>query len=243
MAKSPEDPKEIFEEIIHDYQDIFHDDLTSILLYGSAAGKDYRAGKSDINFMIVLSEAGIENLDLAFKTVDKWRKKKVAIPLFLTRVYVETSTDTFPIEYLNFQRNHHLVYGEDILKELSFDHDLLRLQCEREIKGKLLLLRESFLESHGRGRFLKNIINDSLQAFLAIFIALLFLQGKDIPDKKRSVIEDTCETFEMDKALFHKLLDIREQKIKPGDQELREIFKGYLKEIRGLTKKVDELGG
>lgn len=243
MAKIPEDPKEIFEEIVEDYRNIFKDDLMSIILYGSAAGKDYRPGKSDINFMIVLSEEGIDNLDRALKVVTGWRKRKVAVPLFLTRGYVETSTDAFPVEYLNFQRNHRLVYGDDILKELSFRNDLIRLQCEREIKGKLLLLRESFLESNANGRMLRDIIHESLQAFLAIFAALLFLKGNEIPDKKRSIIENTCETFDMDKAFFNTLLDIREQKIKPRDQELRDIFKGYLKEIRRLAKKVDELGG
>ena len=243
MAKIPKDPKEIFQEITDDYKDVFGGDLISIILYGSAAGKDYRPGKSDINFMIILSDEGIENLDKTFGIVTKWRKRKVATPLFLTRGYVGTSTDVFPIEYLNFQRNHVLVYGEDILKDLSFNHDFIRLQCEREIKGKLLLLREAFLESSGKGRALKNIISQSVQAFLAIFSALLFLKGLDIPENRRSIIETTCETFEINSALFKKLLDIRERKIKPNDTDLLDIFKEYLKEIRKLSKIVDELGG
>jgi predicted nucleotidyltransferase len=243
MSKIPKDPKEIFQEITDAYKGIFGDDLISIILYGSAAGKDYRPGKSDINFMVVLSEQGIEDLDKAFKTVARWQKRKVTVPLFLTKGYVETSTDVFPIEYLNFQRNHVLVYGDDILKDLAFNNEFIRLQAEREIKGKLLLLRESFLESAGKGRGLKGIINQSLQAFLAIFQALLYLKGLDIPDDKRSIIKAACETFGMDHGLFNKLLDIREQKIKPKDTDLLETYKKYLKEIRGLSKIVDNLGG
>ena len=98
MAKTVQDPKEIFPAIIDDYKGLFGDDLVSIILYGSAAGRDYRPGKSDINFMIVLSEEGIERLDLAFKVVETWQKRKVAIPLFLTELYVESSLDVFPIE-------------------------------------------------------------------------------------------------------------------------------------------------
>ena len=244
MAKIPQNPKEIFQEIIDEYMDLFGNDLISIILYGSATGKDYRPGKSDINFMIILSEEGIENLDSAFKAVTRWQKRKVAIPLFLTRGYIETSTDVFPIEYLNFQRNHILVYGEDILKDLTFNPELIRLQCEREIKGKLLLLRESFLESAGKGRILRTVINQSIQAFLAIFDAMLFLKEQEIPEQgKRAVIKAVCETFDMDVSLFERLLDIKEQKIKPKDTELNEIFKDYLKEIRKLSKIVDELGG
>ena len=243
MAKIPKDPNEIYKEIIDDYKDLFGDDLISIILYGSATGRDYRPGKSDINFMIVLSEEGIENLDRALKTVAKWQKRKVAVPLFLTLHYVETSTDVFPIEYLNFQRNHMLVYGDDILEDLSFNPELIRIQCEREIKGKLLLLRESFLESAGKGRILKEVISQSIQAYLAIFDALLFLKDQEIPQEKRTIIKATCETFGMDKQLFEKLLDIKEQKIKLNDIEIISIFQEYLKEIRRLSKIVDELGG
>jgi hypothetical protein len=242
MAKRVQDPKEIFPEIIADYKGVFDDDLVGIILYGSATGRDYRPGKSDINFMIVLSEQGIEHLDKAFKIVSKWQKSKVAIPLFLTEHYVETSVDVFPIEYLNFQRNHILVHGKDSLKDLSFSPEFIRLQCEREIKGKLLLLREAFLESAGKARALKDLINQSLQAFLAIFDALLYLKEKEIPIERREIVKATCETFDMDMNLFERLLDIKEQKVKLDDAGIKAVFQDYLKEVRKLSKIVDTLG-
>jgi len=243
MAKSPENPKEIFEEIIADYKAAFGEDLKGIILYGSATGGSYIPGKSDINFMILLSEAGIENLDRAFKTVAKWRKRNVAIPLFLTRNYVETSLDVYPIEYLNLQHNHILVHGEDILKDLSFNPDFVRLQCEREIKGKLLLLREAFLETTGKKGGLIEVIGQSISAFVAIFEALLFLQGRDPIQGKRDIIRSTCELFDLDAGLFEKLIDIKEQRLKPDEPTLNALFKSYLSEVRKLSKLVDALGG
>ena len=243
MGKSPRDPKEIFPEIMTTYKDVFGDDLVSIILYGSAAGNDYRPGKSDINFIIVLSEKGIESLDKAFEIQKKWRKRNVAIPLFLTESYVSTSTDVFPIEYLNLQRNHVLVYGKDILKDLSFDWEFVRLQCEREIKGKLLLLREAFFESLGKGDALKRVIGNSISAIIAIFEALLYLKEKDLPAEKRQVIKSISEVFDIDAALFQKLLDIKEDKIKLGAAEVNQLYKDYLKEIMKLSKQVDALGG
>ena len=243
MSKSPKDPREIFPEFIADYQALFGDDLVSIILYGSATGEGYRPGKSDINFMVVLSEKGMERLDLVFEKVKKWRKRNVATPLFLTEGYVETSLDVYPIEYFNFQRDHILVYGKDILKDLAFDNELLRLQCEREIKGKLMLLRDAFINSAGKGRALKELIGRSLLAFIAIFRALLYLKGKDIPRGKREIVKASTEAFDRDGAVFERLLDIREDKIKPDDGEILDLFKNYLKEIRELSKQVDELGG
>jgi hypothetical protein len=243
MAKNVKDPKEIFPDITTDYKDIYGDDLISIMLYGSATGKDYRPGKSDINFMIVLSEEGIERLDRAFEVVKKWRKRNVAIPLFLTENYVETSTDVFPIEYLNFKSNYVPVYGKDILKDLSFKPEFIRLQCEREIKGKLLLLREAYLETSGKGRALKDVIGQSIRAFVAIFEALLYVKELELPTERIKVIHATAQAFDIDSSVFEKLLDVKDDKIKPGDDEMRGLFQKYLAEVRKLSKQVDALGG
>jgi hypothetical protein len=242
MSKAPENPKDIFQEITDDYKGVFRNDLVSIILYGSATGKAYIPGKSDINFMIILTKAGIENLDKAFKTVDKWQKRNVAIPLFLTEHYVETSMDVFPIEYLNFQQNYVLVYGKDILKDLSFHHELVRLQCEREIKGKLLLLREAYMETSGKGKSLKEVIKQSIPAFVAIFEALLFLKDIEIPAEKRGMIKATCEAFGLDAGLFERLLGIKEEKTKPVEAEMNALFKAYLAEVRKLSVLADSMG-
>lgn len=243
MAKNIKDPKEIFPDITADYKDVFGDDLVGIMLYGSATGKDYRSGKSDINFMIVLSEEGIERLDKAFEIVKKWRKRNVAIPLFLTENYVETSTDVFPIEYLNFKSNYVPVYGKDILKDLSFKPEFIRLQCEREIKGKLLLLREAYLETSGKGRALKGVISQSTRAFVAIFEALLHVKGLELPKEKLQIIRATAQAFDLDSSVFEKLLDVKEDKVKLSDEDMRRLFQAYLTEVRKLSKLVDALGG
>ena len=243
MARSPKDPKEIFPEITADYKGVFGEDLVSIILYGSAAGGDYRPGKSDINFMVVLSENGIDRISKAFRIVTKWRKRNVAVPLLLTEDYLKDSLDTFPIEYLNFQREHLLVFGKDILEGLEFDPRFLRLQCEREIKGKLLLLREAFLESNGKARALSGLIGRSLAAFIAIFEALIFMKGGDLPAGKGEIVKAGCNAFDLDEALFGRLLEIKRETFKPGDAEIMPLLEGYLTEVGKLAKQVDELGG
>jgi hypothetical protein len=241
MAKAPQDPKDIFQEITSDYKAVFGDDLVSIILYGSATGQDYQPGKSDINFMIILKEAGIERLDRAFDMVRIWRKRKVATPLFLTENYVETSLDVFPIEYLNFQRHHTVVHGKGVLADLPLKLQFIRLQCEREIKGKLLLLRHAFLDTDGKSRAMKNVISQSLGAFAAISEALLYLKGLEAPRGRRNKIRAMAEAFQLDPSMFETLLDIKEEKKKPSSDEMKRIFQTYLGEIRKLAVLVDEL--
>ena len=241
MSKIPKQPDEIFSDIIDDYQQLFGDDLIAIVLYGSAASGDYIAGQSDINFMVILSEQGVDLFDRALDLVSKWKKRNVATPLFLSEAYIRTSLDVFPIEYLNLQNNYKLVHGRDILKDLTFHDEYLRLQCEREVKGKLLLLREAFLESQGKGKRLQQVMADSLGAFVAIFSTLLHLKGEEIPQHKREIIRVFCRAFEMDGGLFEKLLDIKEKRIKLQSSELIAVFTAYLKEVQKLWKMVDEL--
>ena len=242
MAKHPEDPRTIFPDIIDDYKTLFGEDLVSIILYGSATGQDFRSGKSDINFMIVLTEDGIEQLDHAFGVVKKWRKIGVAVPLFLTEEYVKGSLDVFPIEYLNFQHNHVPVFGKEILKDLEFNPEFLRLQCEREIKAKLLLLREAFIETSGKGKALKGVIGQALPALIAVFKALLYLKEVSLPGERREIVRATADMFDIDPGVFEGLLHIKEGKSKISDEESIKLFKSCLKEMRKLSKMVDSLG-
>ncbi|MGD8388547.1 MAG: hypothetical protein PVG49_15480 [Desulfobacteraceae bacterium] len=243
MARYPEKPEEVFKDITADYVEVFGEDLLSILLYGSAAGGEYRPGRSDLNFLMVLTEAAIEHLDRAFKTVDRWRKRYVAVPLFVTETYVQSSLDVFPIEYLDMQRRHVTVYGPDVLEGLTFDPEHVRLQCEREIKGKLLLLREGFLETGGKARGLKELITQSLPAFAAIFKALLYLQGKEIPARKADVFKRGAEGLGLDSGLFEALASVREERDKPNEERLNRLVKDYLREVRKLAVIVDSQGG
>ena len=134
--KKIQHPKDIFAEITRDYKEAYGNDLVSIILYGSGAGADYQPGTSNLNFLIILSEDAIDHLDKALGTVTRWKKKNVSVPLVMTDSYIRSSLDSYPLEFLNMKSRYECVYGKDVLKDLSFPKDDLRLQCEREIKVK-----------------------------------------------------------------------------------------------------------
>lgn len=241
MGRHIADPASIFPRITADYQTVFRDDLVSIILYGSAAGPDFQPGSSDINFMIVLTDQGIQHIDRSLDVVVKWRRRGVALPLFLTEAYVNSSLDVFPIEYLGLAGHHVRVFGKDILDGLTIQPECLRLQCEREIKGKLLLLRQAFLDCGGRGKALKTVIKGALPALIAIFKALLYLRGMAPPTGKREVIRTAAGAFGLDTGVFEGMLDIREGKSGAKNQEVAALFRGCLKEMEQLSVTIDSL--
>jgi hypothetical protein len=240
MAKIDK-PQEIFPDITGNYKDIYGDSLVSVILYGSAAGADYRPGKSDLNFLIVLSEEAIDHLDRALETVSRWRKKGVATPLFMTESYIASSLDSYPLEFLNMRQEHLPVYGKDVLEGISFESAHVRLQCEREIKGKLLLLRERFLETKGRARRARHLITESVTAFISIFRGILYLKGVETPTSRREIVEALAREFPVDAGVFMQCLDIKERKRKFSSSEMNGIMKAYLTEVRRLWGFIDEL--
>ncbi|MBN2410784.1 hypothetical protein JXQ31_03760 [candidate division KSB1 bacterium] len=240
MSKIPQSPDELYNEFIYDMKHQFNTDLVSIVLYGSGAKGEYVRKKSDINFLVVLTEDGIKKLSGAFTLVKKWKKRNVAVPLFLTRDYIESSLDSFPIEFLNMKKFHKLVYGEDILSGLQISKDHLRLRCEEQIKGKLLHLREDFLRTLGNKRPLGSLLAVTIPAFASLFTALLEYKDLDVPELKRDTIIQTAESFSLNKEIFDRVLAVREKTLKLSKEELIQLTQDYIEEIRKLANIVDK---
>jgi predicted nucleotidyltransferase len=241
MAGIPKKPEEIFEPFCADFKALYGDDLLSVILYGSCARGEYIPKKSDINFMLLLSENGITQLGGALKTVQKWRRRAVATPLFLTHAYIQTSIDTFPIELLNFQSAYRVLLGEDPLSSIVFNHRMLRLQCERELKGKLLHLREQFLETGGNTRCIKNLIARSLPTFFAIFQGVVFLHGKPLQSNRADLLNAMQQMIGLDEALFADLYAVRDDRKRLSGAEALALMQRYIDEVRRLAMAVDNL--
>jgi hypothetical protein len=241
MSKIPKNPEDIYEPFCADFESLYGSDLLSVILYGSCARNEYIPGKSDINFMLLLTESGIAKLGRSLDTVKKWQRRSVATPLFLTPAYIETSLDTFPIEMLNFQASYRVLRGEDPLKDLVFDRQMLRLQCERELKGKLLQLREQFLATAGNTRAIKDLIARSLPTFSAIFRAIVYLHGKPLQTSRAGLLATMQQILFLDKALFDGLYAICDSKAHLDSQYAISTMENYIEEVRRLAQAVDRL--
>ncbi|MCX5833502.1 MAG: nucleotidyltransferase domain-containing protein [Deltaproteobacteria bacterium] len=240
MAIIPKNPEEIFGEFTADMKKAFGEGLQSIILYGSGARGDYRPGKSDINFLIVLSEEGIDAIDRASGSLRRWRKKMVTTPLFMTQTFICTSLGAYPVEFLNMKRSYVVVYGGDVLKNLSFDPVALRHQCERELRGKLLLLRTAFLETRGKADRIRNLVRASLTAFLSLFQALLHLRGRVLHENHRDTISAMAEAYQVDRDILLQCLAVKEEKESLSSGELKALFEKYVNEIKKLWETVDK---
>ncbi len=241
MPRIPDSPDQIFDTFTQDVQRIFGKDLVSIVLFGSGARGQYVPKKSDINFMVVLTQAGIERLNEALEIVDKWRKVNVAVPLYLTGKYIETALDTFPIEFLDMKHFHKLVYGEDLLANIEIDKDDLRQQIERELRGKLIQLRGSFLSTGNNREALHDMLSASVTTFVSIFEGLLHLKDAPLPNAKGQVLVKTAELFGLDPAPFASLMNIKAEEWRGSKVQLQDVAMAYIGEIKKLVEIVDKM--
>ena len=144
--------------------------ILSIAIYGSAVGEDFIFGVSDINMAVILDKLGFEDLKKSLLIVSRGLKYKISAPLFLTKDYVIASTDVFPIEFFQIKENNIVIFGEDIFGPLRIDGENLRLFCEQQIKGKLVRVRQAYLEIGLRQAGIKHILKDSLKQRCEIII-------------------------------------------------------------------------
>ena len=66
--------------------------------------------------------------------------------MFLTRDYVLNSLDVFPIEFSEIKDQYKVIFGDDIFKDVEIPSKDVRLLCEQQVKGKLLHLRQAYVE-------------------------------------------------------------------------------------------------
>ena len=239
MAKVPQKPEDIFAEIIASFKKALGDEVQSIVLYGSGASEEYRPGKSDLNFLVIVAEGDVANLARLHGEVKGWQKRGVAIPQVMTRTFLEKAKDVYPIEFLTMCRHHVQVFGEDVLQSLTIDRECLKLQVKREIKGKIIHLCEGYIGSQGEGKALQELITISFIAFLSLFQAILYLHDREIPGGRRQTIHEACLIMGLNEDIFLKCLAVKEEGGKHKD--IGELFKKYVEEAEKIDCFVDHL--
>lgn len=229
--------KPFLDEVLAGYREKIH----SIHVTGTAVTDDFNEKVSDVNSIFVLKEMDLKFLKLLAPLGKKYGKQKVAAPLIMIPGYIQSSLDVFPIEFLNFKRIHATVYGEDILKDLVINRMDLRLQCERELKSKLIWLRQGYLSSQGEKKLLSEGFVRATTGFIPLFRGVILLLGKEPPVSQREVISTLGEATGVNTSVFAKVLNEKHGKIKLTLEELDSIFEEYYTATEKLGAIVDEI--
>lgn len=224
------------DEVLNKYSENIH----SIHVVGSAVTEDFNEKTSDINSVVVLKEMDLKFIELLAPLGKRYKKKGIAAPLIMTPEYINTSLDVFPIEFLDFKLIHVTIHGEDILNDIDMKMDDLRHQCEREVKSKLIGLRQGYISSQGDRKLLLERFSYLINGYMPLFRAIIFLMGKPMPLKKYDVISTLSLATGVNTGIFKKVLDIKHGILKPKTEELDTIFEEYYEVTEKIGHLIDE---
>ena len=231
----------LLSEIVERLQKAHRDKLVSVILYGSGALPDGRDCLSDYNILCVLTRVTPEELAEAEPVFRWWREMKNPSPLLMCVDEVRTSADSFPIEFHDMREQHAVLWGEDVVRDLDLDTSYYRAHLEHELRAKLLRLRQKAGGVLSDRELLVRLMASSISTFCVLFRHALMLHGHEARMKKRDVIAQARDVFRIDAGPFERLLDLREEIIKPKDLDPEAILGSYLKEISVVIDAVDGL--
>ncbi|HUF11801.1 MAG TPA: nucleotidyltransferase domain-containing protein [Longimicrobiales bacterium] len=183
--------------------------LRSVVLHGSVAREEAIAGVSDVNVLVLLDEARPDQLRALAPLAREWLESAGGPPLILTEREWKRAADVFAIEVADMKEAHELLFGTDPVAALEPKRHELRLQTERELRGKLLQLREGTLLAAESPAELGWLLSAALPSFTAYMRATLRLAGRDVPRDTPSVILATAEVIVADPAPFAAVWEAR----------------------------------
>jgi predicted nucleotidyltransferase len=225
-----------FEEVMQCCPEKVH----SVYVTGSAVTPDFRESTSDVNSLIVLNDLHFEFFKFLAPLGKKFKSKGIAAPRVMTPSYIQDSLDVFPMEFLELRLIHKTALGPDIVQNLEIDPVLLRLQCEREIKTRLIGLWNGYISSTGETDMIAQLLYRSIKGCMPLFRSIVFLLGKLPPIKKMDVIGAISDNTGIDKDILIKALLLKESPIK-NREELLSLFERYYGNLETVAGMVNAL--
>jgi hypothetical protein len=169
--------------------------------------------------------------------VARWERGRQPVPRLFTPELIADSADVFPIEFLDIRRSHVVLHGPDPFEALVVQRDHLRLQCERELREKLMRLREAYVEVHARPRELGRLLTDSYTTFVALFRGCLHLLGAEVAVHNDEVVAAFCERAGLDRRPFDEVE--RRKRGEAPSSGARELFARYYAELGAAVARVN----
>jgi hypothetical protein len=217
-------------------------DFLGAYLTGSVLTQGFDPRQSKVNILVVARQLDTDTLDRLAATLPHPKKKALQFePMFVTRTQIEKSVDVFPIEWLDIQERHLRLEGENVFESLNVPRTHLRLQCEHQLRGKNIQLRQTYVLQKNHPAELGRELEAVASTFATLFRTLLRLQGETPPTDNAHVIERVADVFELDARGLLTAHLVRYSEGAYKGPELVEMYRKFLVEVDRLVHAIDEL--
>jgi hypothetical protein len=233
--------QEVLDRFVRDVQELYGDDLVAVFLYGSATTGEHVAGRSDINVGVVLRQLTPAVLRKASGHLRAWSRHGFATPVFFDPQFLRDALDVFPIEFLDMQTHYRALWGPDLLADLRIGAEPLRRQCELELRGKLLKLRQAYVESSRSPKDLEAVLVSAVSGLVVLARTLLRLAGREDGGSTAAVLDRVETQLNVNATNLRKAWRLKRGEIRVTGAELDVLYQGVLEEFQRLVQVVDAL--
>jgi hypothetical protein len=215
------------------------ENLRAVILYGSAATEEFHAKHSDLNLLCLVAQADAAHLEALHSPVEWWMRRGQRPPLVFTLDELKRSADIFTIELLDMKSRHRILYGENLLAEISVPLRYHSIQVERELRTGWLRLRQAILAAPKKPKTYLGLMIASFSSFAALFRHVLIALGEAPAETKREAIERIAKFAGADPTGFNTILAIREGKLNARDVNLENTLNQYFAFVEAVTENFD----
>lgn len=208
----------------------------SAVLHGSAARGQYLAGWSDINVVLIVDALGTDALERLHGPLMRWRERAGDLPLLMTRAEWQRCADAYPLEIAEMRAHYRVLHGADPLAGVKVQPEHLRRALERELRGKLLRLRQAYALMHSDGPRLGQFVSRSIATVLFLLRGLLLLAGQTPPTDPVDLVQAAGRTAGFDGDRLARIVTrrgVKEWACSEAD------MRGYLAAVETAARFVD----
>ena len=218
---------------------VYGDELTAVVLYGSAAAGEHIAKRSDYNVLVIVRGLSLDRLRTEAAVARAWRGAGNPPPLTLTLEEWRRSADIFPMEYADILERHRVLHGTPPFDGIRVDREHLRLQVEHEAMGTLIQFRQGILATGGDIKQQIELLADSLSTVMVIFRAVVRLHGAVPATDYIALSGDVGARAGLDPAPFIRVVEHVRGAAKLSNATAGDVLAGYLGGLQRLVAHLD----
>jgi hypothetical protein len=210
----------------------------SAILYGSAARGDFVPGRSDLNLMLIVDDLSPRALAALSAPFAAWSKSGYDPPLVIGHPEWQRASDVFPIEITDMRCGYEVLRGADPLAGLKVVPADLRHALERELRGKLLRLRQGYVAAAGDAEKLGSLAGRSSGTVMVLLRGLLTLLDRSVPREPGELGAAAAAAMGIE---GEPLLNVIRHRAEPGWRCSPVEFAGYMDAVARAAAFLDQL--
>jgi len=239
MGEHPEVERTL-ERLVRQLREAAGPNLLGIALYGGLAKGRYTPGVSDINVLIVVSDASLPGLLPLAPILTAALRETHVVPFVVTPADLMAAAVLFPVKVLDIQLWHRLLWGDIHVADIAVQPEALRLRSLQELKNMELRMRLRVVERAGETDALWRGLVRNLPKLAVTLEVLLRARGVEVPgDDRPGVLRQAAQQLGIVPERMERIACLRRVEKRPDDEAVHQLLADYLDLLAEICHRLE----